>query len=91
MDDNNSNQNNNFFDENFCIKCCDLKSGQEELSVVTRGLDKLIQYSDFKMRDLLPLYLSDSEKNGVTVKIQLDQKTITNEMKLRGDTAPTIS
>ena len=29
--------------ENFC----DLKSGQGELSVVTRGLDKLIQYSDF--------------------------------------------
>ena len=46
MDDN-RNQNNNVYDENFCIKCCDLKSGQEELSVVTRGLDKLIQYSDF--------------------------------------------
>ena len=91
MDDNNSNQNNNVFDEDFYIKCCGLKSGQEELSVVTKGLDKLVQYSDFKMRDLLRLYLSDSEKNGVTFKIQLDQKTITNEMKLKGDTTPTTS
>ena len=47
MDDNSSNQNNNVFDEDFCIKCCDLKSGQEELSVVTRGLDKFIKTSDF--------------------------------------------
>ena len=47
MNDNNSNQNNNVFDENFCIKCCDLKLRQEELSVVTREFDKLIQYSDF--------------------------------------------
>ena len=47
MDDNNSNQNNNAFDENFWIKFCDRKSGQEELFVVTGGLDRLIQYSDF--------------------------------------------
>ena len=42
------------------------------------------------MRDLLRLYLSHSEKNGVTVKIHhVYQKTTTNEMKLKGDTAPT--
>ena len=47
MDGKNSNQNNNVFDENFCIKCRDSKSGKEELSVVTRGFNKVIQHSDF--------------------------------------------
>ena len=51
MNGNNSNQNSNIFDENFCIKCRDPKSGQEELSMVTSGLrgrgNKLIQYTDF--------------------------------------------
>ena len=38
------------------------------------------------MRD----YLSDSKKNDVTVKIFHGyQKTITNEMKRKGDTVPT--
>ena len=92
MDDNCSNQNNNVFSENCCIKCRDLKSGQEELSVVTRGLDKLIQYSDFIQDERLRLYLSDSEKNGVTVKIhRACHKTITNDMKCKGGTVPTTS
>ena len=40
----------------------------------------------------LRLYLSDSEKNGVTIKIyHPSQKTITNEMKHKGDTVPTLS
>lgn len=51
MDDSKNNQNNNVFDECFCIKCCDLKSGREELSMVNKGFDKLIdkfvQLSDF--------------------------------------------
>ena len=42
MDDSKNNQNNNVFDESFCIKCCDLKSGREELSMVNKGFDKLI-------------------------------------------------
>lgn len=51
MDDSKNNQNNNVFDECFCIKCYDLKSGREELSMVNKGFDKLIdkfvQLSDF--------------------------------------------
>ena len=87
MDDN-SKQNNDIFDENCCIKCLDPKSGQEELSVITRGLDKLTQYSDFIQDKRLRLYLLDSEKNGVTVKIHRScQKA--NEMKCKGDTVPT--
>ena len=88
MDDKNSNQNNSAFDESCCLST-DLKSGQEELSVVTRGLDKSVQYGDFIQDERLQLYLSDSEKNGVTIKIYcMCQKTITNEMKRKGDTVP---
>ena len=51
MDDSKNNQNNNVFDESFCIKCCDLKSGREELSMVNKGfnklIDKFVQLSDF--------------------------------------------
>ena len=36
---------------------------------VTGGLDKSIQYSDFIQDERFRLYLLDSEKNGVTVKI----------------------
>ena len=38
--------------------CRDLKSGQKKLFVVTRGLDKLIQYSDFIQDERLRLPLS---------------------------------
>ena len=78
----------------YTLKCNDPKSGIEEVSVVTRGLDKLIQYSDF-IRDYslyLRLYLSYNEKNGVTVQIHCAwEKTITNEMKRKGDTVSTTS
>ena len=57
---------------------------------VTGGLDKSIQYSDFIQDERFRLYLLDSEKNGVTVKIhRACQKTIINEMKRKGDTVPT--
>ena len=60
--------------------------------MVTRGLDKLIQYIDFIQDERLLLYLSDNEKNDVTVKIHpACQKAITNEMRRRGDTVPTRS
>ena len=36
MDDKNSNQYKNAFDENGCIKCRDPKWGQKQLFVVTR-------------------------------------------------------
>ena len=92
MDDNNSKQNNDIFDENRFIKCRDPKSRQEVLSVVTRGLGKLIQYSDFIQDERLRLYLLHSEKNGVTVKIyRACQKIITNEMKRKGYTVTTTS
>ena len=82
MDDKNSNQYKNVFDENGCTKCCDLNWRQKQLSVVTRRLDKLIQYIDFIKNERLLLYLTDSEKNDVIVKIHpVCQKTITNEMK----------
>ena len=56
-------------------------------AVVTRGLHKLIQHSEFIQDERLQLYLSDSEKNGVTVKThRACQKTILNEMKRQGDT-----
>ena len=52
----------------------------------------LIQYSDFIQDKRLRLYLSDREKNGVTVKIhRACQKTIANEMKHKGDTVPRAS
>ena len=55
-------QNKNACDKNCCIKCHDPKCGQEEPSVVPRGLDKLIKYIDFTHDERLRLYLSDSEK-----------------------------
>ena len=58
--------------------------------MVTRGFDKLIQYNDFIQDERLRLYLLDSEKNGVTVKThRACQKTVTNEMKHKGDTVST--
>ena len=90
MDDKNSNQYKNVFDENGCMKCRDPNWRQKQLSVVTRRLDKLIQYIDFIKDERLLLYLTDSEKNDVIVKIHpVCQKTITNEMKRKGDTVPT--
>ena len=60
--------------------------------MVNRRLDKLIQYIDFIKDERLLLYLTDSEKNGIIVKIHLVcQKTVTNEMKRKGDTIPTTS
>ena len=92
MDGNNSKQNTDIFDENCCIKCRNPKSGQEELSMVTRGLNKSIQYSDFIQDQRLRQYLLDSEKNGVTFKIHRQcQKAITNEMNRKEDTVPTTS
>ena len=74
------------------IECRDLKPRQEELSMLTRGLDKLIQYSDFIQDERLRLYLSDSEKNGVTVKFhRACQKRITNKMKRKGETVSITS
>ena len=92
MDDSSSKQNNGDFDENCCIKCRDPKSGQKELSVVTRRFDKLIQYSDFIQDERLRLCLLDSEENGATAKThRACQKTIINEMKHKGDTILTTS
>ena len=74
------------------MKCHDPNWGQKQLSVVTRRLDKLIPYTDYIKDDRLLLYLTDSEKNGVIVKIHpVCQKTIINEMKYKGDTVPTTS
>ena len=87
MDGNNSNQYKNLFDENGCMKCRDPNWGQKQLSVVTRRLDKLIQYTDFIKDERLLLYLTDSEKNDVIVKNHpVCQKTIPNEIKRKGDT-----
>ena len=56
--------------------------------MVTRRLDNLIQYTDFIKDERL----TDSEKNGVIVKIHtVCQKAITNEMKRKGHTVPTTS
>ena len=89
MDDNNSNQYKNVFDENGCMKCRDPKWGQKQLSVVTRRLDKLTHYTDFIKDERLLLYVTDSEKNDAIVKIHpVCQKTITNEMKWKGTEAP---
>ena len=69
-----------------------IQIGDKNRSVVTRTLDKLIQYIDFIKDERFPLYLTDSEKNDAIVKIHLVcQKTITNEMKRKGDTVPTTS
>ena len=69
-----------------------IQIGDKNRSVVTRTIDKLIQYIDFIKDERLPLYLTDSEKNDAIVKIHLVcQKTITNEMKRKGDTVPTTS
>ena len=54
---------NSVFDENFCIKCRDPKS-----IVVTRGLDKLIQISNFIHNERLRLYLPDSKKMALLLK-----------------------
>ena len=78
---------NSVFDKNFCIKCRDPKS-----IVVTRGLDKLIQISNFIRNERLRLYLPDSKKNGVTVKVHCAfQKIITIEIKCKEDPVPTTS
>lgn len=72
---------NSVFDETFCIKCRDPKS-----IVVTRGLDKVIQ------NERLRLYLPDSKKNGVTLKVHCTfQKIITIEIKCKEDPVPTAS
>ena len=64
----------------------------KKLPVVTRGLEKLIQYIDFIQDERLILYLPDRERNDVTVKIHPTcQKTVTDEMKRKGDTVPTTS
>ena len=64
----------------------------KKLPVVTRGLEKLIQYIDFIQDERLIVYLPDREKNDVTVKIHpTGQKTVTDEMKRKGDTVPTTS
>ena len=57
-------QNKNAFDKNCCIKC-DEPCGQEEPSVVPRGLDKLIKYIDFTHDERLRLHLSDIEKKDI--------------------------
>ena len=76
----------NIFDKTSCIKCRNRKCGQEEQYVVSRRLDKLMQYIDFTQDERLRLYLSESEKNSVVVKIHLPhQKTISREMKRKGD------
>ena len=78
---------NSVFDKNFCIMCRDPKS-----IVVTRGLDKLIQISNFIHNERLRLYLPDSKKNGVTVKVHCAfQKIITIEIKCKEDPVPTTS
>ena len=60
--------------------------------MVTRELDKFIQNSDFFQNERLRPYLSDSEKNGFTVKIHCAcQKTFTNEIKRKGETVSTTS
>ena len=46
-----------------------IQNQDKKITVVTRVLDKLIQYSDFIQDERLRLYLLDKEKNGVTVKI----------------------
>ena len=92
MDDKNSSQYKNVFDEYGCMKCYDPNWRQKQLSVVTRRLDKLIQYIGFIKDERLLLYLTDSEKNDVIVKIHpVCQNTITNEMKRKGDTVTTTS
>ena len=72
MDDSKNNQNNNVFDESFCIKCCDLKSGREELSMVNKGFDKLIdkfvQLGDFIQDVRMQLFLFDNKKMAPPLK-----------------------
>ena len=46
-----------------------IQNQDKKITVVTRVLDKLIQYSDFIQDERLRLYLLDKEKNCVTVKI----------------------
>ena len=74
MDDKNSNQYKNVFDENGCMKCRDPNWRQKQLSVVTRRLDKLIQYIDFIKDERLLLYLTDSEKMTSSLKFILCAK-----------------
>ena len=74
------------------MKCRELNCGQKQLSLVTRRLDKLIQYTDFIKDERLLQNLMDSEKNDVIIKIHpVFQKTITHEIKRKGDTVPTTS
>ena len=74
------------------MKCRDPNWGQKQLSVVNRRLDKLIQYTAFIKDERLLLYLTNSEENDVIVKIHpVCQRTVTNEMKCKGDTDPTTS
>ena len=74
------------------MKCREPNCGQKQLSVVTGRLDKLIQYTDFIKDERLLLYLTDSEKNDAIIKIHpVFQKTITHEIKRKGDTVPTTS
>ena len=72
MDDSKNNQNNNGFDEGVCIKCCDLKSGREELSMVNKGFDKLIdkfvQLGDFIQDVRMQLFLLDNKKMASPLK-----------------------
>ena len=80
MDDNSSNQNNISLMKIFALS--GPKSGQEKLSVLARGLNKLIQYRNFIQNKRLQICLSDSGKKGVTINVhRACQKTITNEMK----------
>ena len=74
MDDKNSNQYKNVFDENGCMKCHDPNWRQKQLSVVTRRLDKLIQYIYFIKDERLLLYLTEVRKMTSSLKFILCTK-----------------
>lgn len=65
-----------------CIKCKDPASQFEDLTVVKKGLEKLIEYSKSTNNDQLTNLLLDRKANGTIVRIHREcQKSVYNERK----------
>ena len=74
-----------------CIKCKDPQSQHEDLTIVKKGVEKLVEYSksigDYQMTDML----LTRKASGTIIRIHRDcQKSVYNEMK-RKSSEPTVS
>ena len=81
---------NEALNEYCCIKCKDPQSQHEDLAIVKRGVEKLVEYSKsihYHMSDML----LTRKESGTIIRIHRDcQKSVYNEMK-RKSSEPSVS